>query len=146
MHDRLRIIDATHLATDTDSDVFEPLVDRDAREVIADKATTTNTNHRHLQANGQRSSTMVKQNRVNPQVMGRTNPDSWRKRPFIECEFAEQKKYHGLQQARYWDLAKAAIQVLVDCMVVDCERMARRRRRGRALQGGGLCPNADSEK
>jgi IS5 family transposase len=68
---------------------------------------------------------MVKKNRVSPQVMGRADPDSWRKRPPIERKFAEQKKYHGLRQARYWGLAKVAIQVLVACMVVNCKRMAK---------------------
>lgn len=86
-----------HLGTDADSDAFELLVDRDAREVTADKGYYTNVNHRHLQANGQRSSIMVKKNRVNPQVMRRADPDSWRKRPSIERKFAEQKKYHGLR-------------------------------------------------
>ena len=86
---------------------------------------------------------MVKKNRVSPQVMGRADPDSWRKRPSIERKFAEQKKYHRLRQARYWGLAKMAIQVLIVCMVVNCKRMAKLQAMSTAPQGGGLCPNAD---
>ncbi|NLJ35945.1 MAG: hypothetical protein GX358_06935 [candidate division WS1 bacterium] len=71
--------------------------------------------------------------------MGRADPDSWRKRPSIERKFAEQKKCHGLRQARYWGLAKVTIQVLIVCMVVNCKRMAM----GTEPPRGELCPNAD---
>ncbi|NLJ35947.1 MAG: hypothetical protein GX358_06945 [candidate division WS1 bacterium] len=67
---------------------------------------------------------MVKKNRVNPQMMGRADPDSCRKRPSIERKFAEQKKCHGLRQARYWGLAKVTIQVLIVCMVVNCRQLS----------------------
>lgn len=123
-----------------DSDIFEPLVDRDAREVTADKGYDTNANHRHLQVNGHRSSIMVKKNRVNPQVLGRADPESWRKRPSIERKFAEQKKYHGLTQARYWGLTKVTIQVLVVCIVVNCKRMVRLQEMATGPPGAGLCP------
>jgi IS5 family transposase len=126
-----------------DSEVFEPLVDRSAREVTADKGYDTNANHQHLEANGQRSSIIVKKNRVNPQMMGRADPDSCRKRPSIERKFAEQKKCHGLRQARYWGLAKVTIQVLIVCMVVNCKRMAKLQAMSTDPPRGGLCPNAD---
>jgi hypothetical protein len=42
---------------------------------------------------------MGRKNCVNPQMMRRVDPDSWRKRPSIEHKFAAQKKYHGLRQA-----------------------------------------------
>ncbi len=91
-----------------DSEVFAPLVDRNAREVTADKGYDTNANHRCLEANGQRSSIIVKKNRVSPQVVGRADPDSCRKRPPIARKLAGQK-YHGLRQARYRGLAKVMI-------------------------------------
>jgi len=47
-----------------DSTLFEPLVDRQAREVTADKGYDTNANHWRLEANGQRSSITIKKNRV----------------------------------------------------------------------------------
>jgi IS5 family transposase len=127
-----------------------PLVDRDAREVTADKGYDTNANHRHLEANGQSSSIMVKKNRANAQVLRRAAPDSCRKRPAIERKFAEQKKYHGLRQARYWGLAKVTIGVLIVCMVVNCTRTACVRKRMVRLQAmgtgflrDGLCPSGD---
>jgi hypothetical protein len=40
-------------------------VGRDAREVTADKGYDTNATQRHLEANGQRSSIIIKKNRVN---------------------------------------------------------------------------------
>lgn len=141
-----------HLATDADSElitavavtpgnvadsqVFEPLVDLQAREVTADKGYDTDENHRRLQAHGQRSSLILKHNRTNPQVLGQANPQSQRERPKIERKFAEQKQYHGLRQARYWGLAKVAIQVLMTCIVVNCKRMAR------LLEAGGVPPRA----
>jgi transposase, IS5 family len=133
-----------------DSEVFEPLVDHDAREVTADKGYDTNANHRRLKANGQRSNIMVKKNRVNPQVLGRADPDSWRERPDIERKFAEQEKSYGLRQVCYRGLAKVTIQVLIVCMVVNCTRSACVRKRMVRLQEmrtgpprGGLCPSAD---
>lgn len=84
---------------------FAPLVDPPAREVTADKGYDTDENHEHLQAQGQRSSIIVKRNRTNPQVLGQADSESQRERPCIERKFAEQKRYHGLRQARYWGLA-----------------------------------------
>jgi len=81
-----------------DSDILEPLVDRDARGVTANKGYDTNANHRHLQANCQRSSIMVKKNRVNAQVLGRADPYSCRRRPGIERKFAKQKKLTGCRR------------------------------------------------
>jgi IS5 family transposase len=75
--------------------------------------------------------------------MGRADPDSWRKRPPIEHKFAEQKKCHGLRQARYRGLAKVTIQVLIVCMAVNCKRMAKVQAMSTDPPRGGLCPNAD---
>jgi len=126
-----------HLATDADSELitavsvtpgnvadsaeFIELVDPRAREVTADKGYDTNANYQHLQANGQRSSIILKKNRTNPHVIGQANPASQRERANIERKFAEQKQYHGLRQARYWGLRRVTIQVLRTCLVVNCE-------------------------
>lgn len=83
-------------------EVGRPLVDRNVAEVIAKEGHHLSASHRHLQVNGQRSSIMIKKNRVNSQVPGRADPESSRKHPPIERRFAEQKKYHGLRHARYW--------------------------------------------
>ena len=108
-----------------DSDEFTALVDPHARDVTADKGYDTNANHRQLKDNGQRSSIVVKNNRTNPEIIGQANPKSQRERPNIERKFAEQKKYHGLSQARYWGLAKVSIQVLMTCIVVNCKKIAK---------------------
>jgi len=47
---------------------------------------------------------------------------SWRVRPEIERKFAECKKFHGLSQARYWGLAKVAIQTFMVALVVNLKR------------------------
>lgn len=107
-----------------DSQVFSGLVDPQAREVTADKGYDTNANHRYLLRHGQRSSIIIKNNRVDPQIIGRADPQSQRKRPNIERKFAEQKQYHGLAKARYWGLGKVTIQALMSAIVVNCKRIA----------------------
>ena len=116
-----------HLATDADSDEFIELVDPPARDVTADKGYNTNANHQRLKHNGQRSSIIVQKNRTNRQVIGQAHARSQRERANIERKFAEQKKYHGLRQARYCGLSKVAIQVFLTCIVVNCKRMVRLR-------------------
>ena len=148
-----------HLATDADSElitavavtpgnvpdsqVFAPLVDPPVREITADKGYDTDENHQHLQAQGQRSSLIVKHNRSNPQVLGQANPASQRERPHIERKFAEQKRYHGLRQARYWGLAKVTIQALITCIVVNCKRLAKLWQVICSPPRPGLCPAND---
>jgi len=108
-----------------DSEVFAALVDRQAREVTADKGYDTNANHQKLKQSGQRSSIIIKRNRTAPDILGRADPNSQRERPNIERKFAEQKKYHGLRRARYWGLVKVTVQVLLTCLVVNCKRIAK---------------------
>ena len=104
---------------------FVKLVDPQARDVTADQGYDTNANHRRLQATGQRSSIITKRKRTNPAVLGQADPRRPSERPNIERKFAEQKRYHGLRQVRYWGLAKVTLQVLMTCLVVNCKRMAR---------------------
>lgn len=125
-----------------DSDVFEPLVDPQAQAVTADKGYDTNANHRHLKARGQRSGIILKRNRIAPDIIGRVCRDSRRERPQIERKFAEQKKYHGLRQARYWGLAKVTLQVLAVCIVVNCKRIAQLQATQKSPSGDRLCRNA----
>ena len=89
--------------------------------MTADKGYDTDENHRKLTRQGQRSSIIVKKNRTNAEVIGQANSHSQRERPKIERKFAEQKKHHGLRQARYWGLRKVTVQVLMVCLVVNCE-------------------------
>ena len=122
-----------------DSEVFAPLLDPQAREVTADKGYDTNANHQKLKQQGQRSSIIVKKNRTKPDVLGQADPKSQRERPNIERKFGEQKKYHGLRQARYWSLAKVTIQVLITCIVVNCKRMVRLLEAGSGPPRARLC-------
>ncbi len=108
-----------------DSQMLGPLIDPHAQEVTADKGYDTDANHQRLKHSGQQSSIIIKDNRTNSQVIGQANPKSQRERPNIERKFAEQKKYHGLSQVRYWGLAKVSIQVLMTCIVVNCKKIAK---------------------
>lgn len=47
---------------------------------------------------------------------------SWRERPKVERKFAECKQFHGLRQARYWDLAKVSVQTIMEALVVNLKR------------------------
>jgi IS5 family transposase len=47
---------------------------------------------------------------------------SWRERPKIQRKFAESKKFHGLRQARYWELVNVAIQTFMVALVVNLKR------------------------
>jgi len=145
-----------HLATDADSEIitavtvtpgnvpdsheFAKLVDHHAQEVTADKGYDTDANHRQLKRRGQRSSIIVKKNRTNAAVIGQANAPSQRERPKIERKFAEQKRYHGLGQARYWGLRKVTIQVLMVCIVVNCKRTARLAQAHCGPPGAAWCP------
>ncbi|MGQ9730524.1 MAG: transposase [Candidatus Zipacnadales bacterium] len=56
----------------------------------------------------------------------------------MERKSAEQKRYHDLDQARYWGLAKVTLQALVTCLVVNCKRLAKLLAAGTASFRGGL--------
>jgi len=121
VHDRLRIIDATHVTVNsgrwTVTDHRSP--------VTADKGYDTNASHQKLKQRGQRSSIIIRKNRTDADIIGQADSKGQRDRPSIERKFAEQKKYHGLAKARYWGLAKVTIQALITCLVVNCKRMAK---------------------
>jgi len=72
-----------------------------------------------------RSTIIIRKNRTDPDIIGQADPHSQRERPNIERKFAEQEKYHGLGQVRYWGLAKVTIQVLVTCIAVNCKKMVK---------------------
>ena len=123
-----------------DSEEFIGLVDPHTREVTAERGYDTNANHQKLKERGQRSSIIVKKNRIDPQIISQADPKSQRERPNIERKFVEQKKSHGLGMARYWGLAKVTIQVLLTCIVVNCKRLVKLLSRVTKLPQGALCP------
>jgi len=48
-----------------------------------------------------------------------------RERPKIERKFADLKRFHGLREARYWGLAKMAIQFTLTAIACNLKRMLR---------------------
>ena len=120
VHNRLRLLDATHLAAKVD--LF--------------RLPSPPPETPPAPAPGQRSSLILKQNRTHPQVLGQANPRSQRKRPNLERKFAEQKQYHGWSQARYWGLRRVTLQVLMTRLVVNCTLRHASVSRSRTAQGG----------
>ena len=48
-----------------------------------------------------------------------------RERPKIERKFAELKRFHGLGEARYWGLAKMAIQFTMTAIAGNLKRIVK---------------------
>jgi IS5 family transposase len=48
-----------------------------------------------------------------------------RERPKIERKFAELKRFHGLKEARYWGLAKTAIQFTMTAITCNLKRIVK---------------------
>ena len=48
-----------------------------------------------------------------------------RERPKIERKFAELKRFHGLNEARYWGLAKMAIQFTMTAIACNLKRIVK---------------------
>ncbi len=87
-----------------------------ARELTGDKAYDSKTNRAHLEALGVAPG-------LHPRYPRPGRPrKSWQERPKIERKFVECKQFHGLRRARYWGLAKVAIQTLMVALVVNLKR------------------------
>ena len=99
-----------------DGAVLPTLAQPQAKELTGDKAYDSKANRSHLAALGVASGLYPRWPRP-----GRPRK-SWRERPQIERKFAECKQVHGLRRARYWGLAKAAIQTLMVALVVNLKR------------------------
>jgi IS5 family transposase len=100
----------------SDGAVLPTLAQPQAKELTGDKAYDSQANRSHLLGLG--VSPGLYPRRPRP---GRPRK-SWRERPKIERKFAECKQFHGLRRARYWGLAKAAIQTLMVALVVNLKR------------------------
>ena len=99
-----------------DAAVLPELAQPQARELTGDKAYDSKANRAHLSALGVAAGLQPRSPRP-----GRPRR-SWRVRPKIERKFAECKKFHGLRRARYWGLAKVAIQSFMVALVVNLKR------------------------
>jgi IS5 family transposase len=95
------------------------LVDGRAGEATGDKAYDSEANHAHLAAVGVTSGIIRRQRR-----QGRPR-HSRRERPKIERKFSEGKNRHGLDTARYWELAKVSIQSFMVAIVMNLKRLVK---------------------
>jgi IS5 family transposase len=100
----------------SDGAVLPQVAQPQAREMTGDKAYDSQANHGHLADLGVGCGLIPRRPRP-----GRPRK-SWRERPKIERKFAECKQFHGLRRARYWGLAKVAIQTLMVALVVNLKR------------------------
>ena len=126
----------THIGTDADSGIITDLrvtpgnyddgselpwlICHDPPEAVcADKGYDYRNNHNHCKQLGIIDGIIRKGNKTQP-------PKAiTRQRYKVERTFAEMKQWHGLARARWWGLAKMAIQAAMTAMVVNCKRMVR---------------------
>ena len=112
-----------------DGKEFPKVVDTKAEMTTADKAYDSNKNHRLLKRRRTTSAIITKKNRksrrlskhqMKPEIVA-----AQRERPKIERKFAELKRFHGLEKARYWGLAKMAIQFAMTAIACNLKRMVK---------------------
>lgn len=96
--------------------VLPQLAQPQAQELTGEKAYNSKANRAHLAGLGVAPG-------LHPLYPRPGRPrKSWRERPKTERKFAECKKFHGMRQARYWGLAKIAIQTFMVTLVVNLKR------------------------
>ena len=135
----------THASMDSDSELitklettpgnasdgkeFPNVVDTEAEITTADKAYDSNKNHRLLKRNKATSAIIAKRNRKSSRLKKHQVKleiiAAQRERPKIERKFAELKRFHGLEKARYWGLAKMAIQFTMTAIACNLKRMVK---------------------
>ena len=112
-----------------DGKEFPRVIDSKANTITADKAYDTKKNHRLLKRKRITSAIIIKSNRkshrlkrhqVKPEIIA-----TQRERPKIDRKFAELKRFHGLRGARYWGLAKVAIQFILTAIACNLKRMVK---------------------
>jgi IS5 family transposase len=112
-----------------DGKEFLMVVDSKANTVTADKAYDSKKNHHLLKRRGRTSAIITKRNRksrrlkrhqMKPEIIA-----AQRERPKIDRKFAELKRFHGLREARYWGLAKVAIQFTLTAIACNLKRMVK---------------------
>jgi IS5 family transposase len=112
-----------------DGKEFPMVVDSKANTVTADKAYDSKKNHSLLKRKGSTSAIITKRNRKSSRLRKhQVKSDivaARRERPKIERKFAELKRFHGLENARYWGLAKMAIQFTMTAITCNLKRMVK---------------------
>lgn len=124
--DSLIITDCiTTPGNEPDGDKLPQLIRGSPKDVTADKSYDSNDNHNELRDRGIHSSIILKDNRVDPEILNLVNIESQKERPKIEPKFSEEKNRHGMKKCRYWGLLKTKIQVLMCCIVVNLKRIVK---------------------
>ena len=112
-----------------DGKEFPKVVDTQSRMTTADKAYDSNKNHHLLKRKRTTSAIIIKKNRKSPRLRKhQMKPEiiaAQRERPKIERKFAELKRFHGLKDARYWGLAKMAIQFTMTAIACNLKRIVK---------------------
>ena len=113
----------------SDGKEFPKVVDTQSEMTTADKAYDSNKNHHLLKRKRITSAIIVKKNRKSPRLRKhQVKPEiiaAQRERPKIERKFAELKRFHGLNEARYWGLAKMAIQFTMTAIACNLKRIVK---------------------
>jgi IS5 family transposase len=113
----------------SDGKEFPKVVDTQSRMTTADKAYDSNKNHHLLKMKKTTSAIIIKKNRKSRRLRKhQTKPEimaAQRQRPKIERKFAELKRFHGLKEARYWGLAKMAIQFTMTAIACNLKRIVK---------------------
>jgi IS5 family transposase len=112
-----------------DGKEFPKVVDTQSRMTTADKAYDSNKNHRLLNRKRTTSAIIIKKNRKSSRLRKhQAKPEiiaAQMERPKIERKFAELKRFHGLKEARYWGLAKMAIQFTMTAIACNLKRIVK---------------------
>ena len=112
-----------------DGKEFPKVVDTQSMMTTADKSYDSNKNHRLLKRKRTTSAIIIKKNRKSPRLRKhQMKPEiisAQRERPKIERKFAELKRFHGLKEARYWGLAKMAIQFTMTAIACNLKRIVK---------------------
>ena len=113
----------------SDGKEFPKIVDTQSGMATADKAYDSNKNHCLLRRERTLSAIIVKKNRKSPRLRKhQMKPEiiaAQRERPKIERKFAELKRFHGLKEARYWGLARMAIQFTMTAIACNLKRIVK---------------------
>jgi len=113
----------------SDGKEFPNVMDTQSRMATADKAYDSNKNHRLLKRKRTTSAIIVKKNRKGARLRKHQMKSeiiaAQRERPKIERKFAELKRFHGLKEARYWGLAKMAIQFTMTAIACNLKRIVK---------------------
>jgi IS5 family transposase len=112
-----------------DGKEFPGLIEGKAKMTTADKGYDSKKNHSLLKKKGITSAIIPKKNRksrrLKKQQMKAEIQAAQRERVKVERKFAELKRFHGLEKARYWGLGKMAIQVLMTAITCNVKRMVK---------------------